>query len=77
MQQHRLAALDNAEWEDITWRRGSTESDVREPTLGFDFTQVREEIIRRSPGLFNVPPAWREVSAEIQTHVLEESCAIK
>lgn len=61
MQQHRLAALDNAELEDITWRRGSTESDVREPILAFDFTHVREEIIRRSPGLFNVPPAWREV----------------
>lgn len=60
MQRQRLAALDDSEWADTTWRRGSSESDARELIPGFDFRRVREEIIRRSPGLFQVPPAWRE-----------------
>src|SRR5436190_17875303 len=60
MQRQRLAALDDSEWADTTWRRNSNESDVREPIRAFDFRRVREEIIRRSPGLYHVPPAWRE-----------------
>jgi hypothetical protein len=60
MQRQRLAALDDSEWTDTTWRRNSNESDVREPIRGFDFRRVREEIILRSPGLFHVPPAWQE-----------------
>src|SRR5947207_8229797 len=60
MQRQRLAALDDSEWADTTWRRNSNESDVRDPIRGYDFRHVREEIIRRSPGLFHVPPAWRE-----------------
>ena len=61
MQRQRLAALDDSEWADSSWRRNSTESDIREPILGFDFGRIREEIIRRSPGLFHIPPAWREL----------------
>ena len=60
MQRQRLAALDETEWSESSWRRNSGESDVREPLKATDFRLVREEIIRRSPGLFNVPPAWRE-----------------
>ena len=60
MQRQRLAALDDSEWADTTWQRNSNESDVRESIRGFDFRRVREEIIRRSPGLFNIPPTWRE-----------------
>jgi hypothetical protein len=60
MQRQRLVALDDSEWQETTWRRNSNESDVREPIQGFEYSRVREEIIRRSPGLFNVPPAWRE-----------------
>jgi hypothetical protein len=62
MQRQRLAALDDSEWTDTSWRRNSNESDIREPIPGFDFGRVREEIIRRSPGLFHVPPAWRELA---------------
>src|SRR5438552_8148465 len=64
MQRQRLAALDDSEWADTTWRRNSNESDVRKPIRGFDFRRVREEIIRRSPGLFHVPPAWRELAPD-------------
>lgn len=60
MQRQRLAALDDAEWSEATWRRNSSETDLRESIRGLDFRRVREEIIQRSPGLFNVPPAWRE-----------------
>ena len=60
MQRQRLAALDDSGWSETSWRRDSSESDVREPIRSYDFSRVREEIIRRSPGLFNVPPAWRE-----------------
>ena len=60
MQRQRLAALDDPEWSDTSWRRNSSESDVREPVRSYDFSRVRGEIIRRSPGLFNVPPGWRE-----------------
>lgn len=60
MQRQRLAALDESEWSESSWRRNSSESDIREPLKTSDFRHVREEIIRRSPGLFNVPPAWRE-----------------
>lgn len=60
MQRQRLAALDDSEWPDTTWRHNSNESDVREPIPGFDFHRVREEIIRRSVGLFQLPLAWRE-----------------
>jgi hypothetical protein len=60
MRRQQLAALDDSEWADTTWRRNSSESDVRESIRGFDFRRVREEIIHRSPGLFNIPPAWRE-----------------
>jgi len=60
MQRQRLAALDDAEWSETTWRRNSNGSDPREPIRGADFRRVRDEILQRSPGLFNVPPAWRE-----------------
>lgn len=60
MQRQRLAALDESEWSESSWRRNSSESDIREPLKTLDFQRTREEIIRRSPGLFNVPPAWRE-----------------
>src|SRR5208282_5325251 len=61
MQRQRLAALDDSEWAETSWRRNSNESDIREPIPGFDFSSIREEIIRRSLGLFHVPPAWREL----------------
>src|SRR5271170_1153042 len=61
MQRQRLAALDDPEWSETSWRRNSSESEVREPIRSHDFSRVRGEIIRRSPGLFSVPPAWREV----------------
>ena len=60
MQRQRLAALDDSEWTESTYRRNSNDSDIKEPIPTLDFRRVREEIIRRSPGLFNVPPAWRE-----------------
>lgn len=60
MQKQRFAALDDPEWTDTTWRRGSNESDVRELIRRFDFRRIREEIILRSPGLFQVPPTWQE-----------------
>lgn len=60
MQRQRLAALDDTEWTEQTFRRNSNDSDQKESLPTIDFRQVREEIIRRSPGLFNVPPAWRE-----------------
>lgn len=60
MQRQRLAALDDTEWTEQTFRRNSNDSDLRESLPTLDFRRVREEIIRRSPGLFNVPPAWRE-----------------
>ena len=60
MQRQRLAALDDSEWSETSWRRNSSESDVRDPIRSYDFSRVRGEIIRQSPGLFNVPPAWRE-----------------
>jgi hypothetical protein len=60
MQRQRLAALDESEWTDTTWQRNPNESDIRESMRGFDFRRVREEIILRSPGLFHIPPAWRE-----------------
>jgi len=59
MQKQRLAALDEGEWADApTWSR---ETDVRQAgNKAVDFASVREQIIRRSHGLFSVPPAWRE-----------------
>jgi hypothetical protein len=60
MQRQRLVALDDTEWSETAWRRNSNESDAVEPFHSHDFRRVREEIIRRSPGLFNVPPPWRE-----------------
>jgi hypothetical protein len=64
MQRQRLAELDDpAEWSETTWRRSSSEPDARGPQeliRGVDFQRVRDEIILRSSGLFNLPPAWRE-----------------
>jgi hypothetical protein len=65
MQRQRLAALDESEWSESSWRRNSSESDIREPLKAFDFRRIRDEIIRRSPGLFNVPPAWRETVPDL------------
>jgi hypothetical protein len=59
VQKQRLAALDDAEWSDLTWRR-SSDADVRDPIRRVDFRLVREIIIHRSSGLFTLPPAWRE-----------------
>ena len=64
MQRQRLAAIDESEWSESSWRRNSSESDIRDPLKTSDFRRVREEIIRRSPGLFNVPPAWREFALD-------------
>ena len=60
MQRQRLAALDDPDWSETSWRRNSSDSDVREALRSYDFSRVRDEIVRRSPGLFTVPPAWRE-----------------
>jgi hypothetical protein len=60
MQRQRLAALDDTDWSESTWRRNLIESDVADPFQVHDFRRVREEIIRRSPGLFTIPHAWRE-----------------
>lgn len=60
MQRQRLFALEDSEWAETTWRRNSNESDVADSFPTHDFRRVREEIIQRSSGLFNVPPAWRE-----------------
>src|SRR5271169_14235 len=65
MQRQRVAALDDSEWTDTAWRRNSSEPDVRDSIPGFDFSHAREEIIRRSPGLFQVPPAWREPVSDL------------
>lgn len=65
MQRQRLAALDESEWSESSWRRNSSESDIRDPLKAFDFQRIRQEIIRRSPGLFNVPPAWRETVPDL------------
>jgi hypothetical protein len=60
MQRQRIASLDESDWPETSMRRPSNESDVRNPLRDFDFARVRDEIIRRSPGLFLVPPAWRD-----------------
>ena len=62
MQKQRLAALDDPEWADsAVWSRTSSESDTRQAgNTAIDFASVREQIMKRSQGLFNVPPAWRE-----------------
>jgi len=60
MQRQRMASLDESDWVESSFRRPSSESDGRNPLRDFDFHRVRDEIIRRSRGLFLVPPAWRE-----------------
>jgi len=60
MQRQRIASLDESDWPESSLRRPSSESDRRTPLRDFDFHRVRDEIIRRSPGLFLVAPAWRE-----------------
>ena len=65
MQRQRLAALDDSDWTETTWRQSSNDSDVREPIPGLNYARVRDEIIGRSPGLFQVPPAWRDTGGEL------------
>jgi hypothetical protein len=69
MEKKRLAAPDESEW-----RQNSSESDIREPLEAFSFQHIREEIITRSPGLFNVPPAWRETIPDVVSDGRLESC---
>ena len=60
MQRQRMASLDESDWVESSFRRPLNESDGRNPLRDFNFHRVRDEIIRRSRGLFFVPPAWRE-----------------
>ena len=62
MESQRLEAVKYPELAETirTHRFGDPEMRTRDPTRGVDFRRVRAEIIRRSPGLFNVPPGWRE-----------------